>query len=78
MAKPTQAQVNEAFKDGQAAWDAEYRASDCLSITMFCMQSKWALHFLAEYQEIKEIVESHGLVMPVLDKTITISFKDQD
>ena len=70
----TQEQVNEAFKSFKDLWDQAVIESGETE-SMFIALGL-GTNMLAAYQEIKEEVESLGLVMPTLKEGLEVRFND--
>jgi len=71
MDKPTQQEIDDSFNEVKEEWDKLVKDSG-LSESVFIATDKYAIQFLAEYQEGKEAVQAIGLTMPDLVKGMTI------
>lgn len=72
----TQEKVDEIFVEIKKEWDlliAKSGQSASMAIALGC---KGVSEFLCKYQEAKEVVESQGLVMPVLVEGLSVTIKE--
>lgn len=73
---PTQADVDGFITASKELWAKALEESGQTQ-TMFLV-SGGATMILAEYENIKEVIEEHGFTVPPLVEGVTVSFPEED